>query len=160
MSASRSYAGIGSRQTPPSVLLTMRAVATTLAERDWVLRSGHAQGADLAFERGADIGRGAKQIWLPGEATPDAMRLSAQHHPAWERCGQFARDAHARNAHIVLGQSLDDPVRFVICWTPGASASGGTGQAIRIAKSVGIPVFDLADPSIESRVDSWLEGSA
>jgi hypothetical protein len=33
-----------------------------------------------------------------------------------------------------------------LCWTKGAAGGGGTGQAIRIARSRDIPVFDLADP--------------
>ena len=34
--------------------------------------------------------------------------------------------------------------KFVICWTKNGKGTGGTGQAIRIAKGFGIPVFDLA----------------
>ncbi|HRY03076.1 MAG TPA: hypothetical protein P5256_08115, partial [Beijerinckiaceae bacterium] len=35
---------------------------------------------------------------------------------------------------------------FVICWTKDARGGGGTGQAIRLARAHGVPVFDLADP--------------
>ncbi|NMA16004.1 MAG: hypothetical protein GX935_02005, partial [Erysipelotrichia bacterium] len=31
---------------------------------------------------------------------------------------------------------------FIICWTKNGSGSGGTGQAIRIAKAYDIPIFD------------------
>jgi cell division GTPase FtsZ len=55
------------------------------------------------------------------------------------------RKLHARNAMIVLGKNLDDPVDFIICWTPGGTGSGGTGQALRIARAYGIPVYDLGD---------------
>jgi hypothetical protein len=43
----------------------------------------------------------------------------------------------------VLGNYGNDPVEFVICWTSNGKDSGGTGQAIRIAKAFDIPVFNL-----------------
>ena len=46
------YAGIGSRQTPPNVQNIMRQVAKELEKKGYKLRSGHAKGADLAFEQG------------------------------------------------------------------------------------------------------------
>ena len=62
----------------------------------------------------------------------------------------------ARNSYQVLGRNLDDPVEFVICWTPGGSGSGGTGQAIRIAKDYQIPVFDLGSPETKLRLEEFL----
>ncbi len=58
----RFYAGIGARAPPPEVLSLMTRAAFALTKRGYVLRSGHAIGADNAFERGA--GRAA-QIFLP-----------------------------------------------------------------------------------------------
>ena len=58
----RFYAGIGARATPPEILSLMTRAAFALTKRGYVLRSGHAIGADSAFERGA--GRDA-QIFLP-----------------------------------------------------------------------------------------------
>jgi hypothetical protein len=58
----RSYAGIGSRQTPDHVLAAITAVAKVLAERGYILRSGGAEGADTAFEKGAGK---ATEIFLP-----------------------------------------------------------------------------------------------
>ncbi len=43
----------------------------------------------------------------------------------------------------VLGSDLETPVSFVVCWTIGGKISGGTGQALRIAKDLGIPIFNL-----------------
>ncbi len=34
---------------------------------------------------------------------------------------------------------------MVVCWTPGGRGRGGTGSAIRLARSREIPVHDLAD---------------
>ena len=57
----------------------------------------------------------------------------------------------ARNALQVLGTDGQTPVDFIMCWTPNGSGSGGTGQAIRIARALNIPVFDLGHQRILDR---------
>lgn len=145
------YAGIGSRETPKDVLDLMTQIAQRLASRGYLLRSGGAEGADLAFEAGAD----AKEIWVPWKRfnhststlTPrrEAYAMAAQFHPNWAACNNAARSLHARNVHQIVGQSIQTPdlVRFVVCWTRNASGAGGTGQALRIAKHYEIPIYDL-----------------
>jgi hypothetical protein len=165
------YTGIGARITPPSALAVMRALAHDLALAGWTLRTGGAAGADAAFLSGALAADGGCEIYTPwsgfggfGNATLErpttaALRLAAEHHPAWSRCSAAARALHARNSHEVLGESLDDPSRFVVCWTPDGSlngaghASGGTGQALRIAAAARIPVFNLARPDHLARIE-------
>lgn len=154
----RFYAGIGSRETPPNILDLMTQLGALLALRGFVLRSGAAPGADAAFERGCDLNQGAKQIYVPWYGfqnrrdndmfvivgnNPEAMKLAAQFHPAWHRCSPAAKKLHARNCYQILGLQLDTPVERVVCWTPNGSGSGGTGQAIRIARHFNIPVDDL-----------------
>ena len=46
------YAGIGSRNTPKEVLDVFESIGKYLALQGFVLRSGGADGADRAFERG------------------------------------------------------------------------------------------------------------
>jgi hypothetical protein len=138
------YAGVGSRRTPPAWLGAMDELARRLDAAGWTLRSGGAEGADRAFEAGAK----RKQIFTARVPLPQAALDSvARFHPAPHRLAPYARRLHARNAQIVLGANLDDPVAFVLCWTPGGSGSGGTGQAIRIARAYGIPVYDLGSPA-------------
>lgn len=167
MTPGKCYAGIGSRRTPDDVLLTMVELAERLALMGWTLRSGHAPGADRAFEDGA--GRLA-EVFLPWPSfensepldadvivdrpTSAAMNLAPQFHPAWDRLGQGARKLMARNVHQVLGRDcrVEDRSSFVLCWTPQALGRGGTGQAIRMARHYGVPVFDLADERILTRV--------
>src|SRR3546814_20907740 len=52
----------------------------------------------------------------------------------------------------VLGPELDKPARFVMPWTVDGGATGGTGQAIRIANSLNIPVLNLQRPAIRAAV--------
>jgi len=142
------YAGIGSRETPNSVLSQMQEWGNYFARTECVLRSGHARGADMAFELGCDSalpGHHAKQIFTADMSmrNPTWFEHAAKFHPAWLKCSPQARALHARNSAIVLGAMLDAPVNFIICWTKDGKASGGTGQALRIAVSYEIPVFNF-----------------
>jgi hypothetical protein len=145
----RAYAGIGSRETPPAICGRMQQIAVWLHKHGYVLRSGGAAGADTAFAAGAGE---AKEIYRPDHATPEALDLAARFHPAWDRCSAFARDLHARNGFQVLGPDLCTPSEFVVCWTKDGKASGGTGQALRIAEAYGIPIFNLHDETAAHRL--------
>jgi hypothetical protein len=165
------YAGIGSRQTPDHVLTMMSTLGSYLAGLGWTLRTGGAQGADQAFQRGAASARGDIELYLPWdsfevdvlvplltpetvilpEPTHEAWVLASEHHPIWERLKQGAQKLHSRNCHQVLGRDLDKPVDALICWTPDGSVdgagwkTGGTGMALRIARANGSPlVINLA----------------
>lgn len=139
----RHYAGIGSRQTPAHICEKMTDVAVTLKTAGFILRSGGADGADIAFEAGAGD---AKEIFYPsagGSHFWRALEIAEFYHPAWERCGHNARLLHTRNVYQVLGPDLVSFSEFVICWTKDGGATGGTGQAIRIARAFGIPVINM-----------------
>ena len=66
----------------------------------------------------------------------------------------------ARNTNQVFGKDLNQPVDFVIAWTPDGLVdsqrrtrrSGGTGQAIDMAARKGIPVVNLANPDWEQKL--------
>lgn len=153
------YAGIGSRRTPPDILQVMIELAFTLAGDGWVLRSGHAEGADQAFEKGSDH----QELYLAEDYNEASLLMAAKYHPSWAKCGEYARKLHARNCYQILGRTLDDPSRFVCCWTPDGSlgdttqATGGTGQALRIAKAYKIPIFNLALAEHLSYVKKYLK---
>lgn len=166
------YAGIGSRETPADICDLMRLIATVLEDRGLTLRSGGAGGADLAFEAGTSSDR-TREIFVPwrgfnGSTSPyypdprnaavtrEAAEIAEAAHPAWDRCSDGAKRLHTRNVHQVLGLKLDSPVRFVLAWTKDGRASGGTGQAIRIAETRGIPVLNLHSRSVRDAVMSAL----
>lgn len=144
------YAGIGSRSTPEPIQNLFTRVATYLEQQQYTLRSGHADGADMAFENGCSK---LKEIYIPWPnfsnsdsklvvENPKAFEIAEKFHPYWNNLSQGSRKLHARNTHQVLGLDLNTPVEFIICWTENGSGSGGTGQALRIAKHYGIPIFD------------------
>lgn len=146
------YAGIGSRETPASVCETMTAIARKLSSLNYVCRSGGAPGADDAFEAGSEY----KQIFLPWDGfngrkvdnvsyivPPPVEEYVYKYHPAPDRLSDAAKKLMSRNTYQVLGPDLNDPVEFVLCWTKDGKASGGTGQALRIAKDKNILIFNL-----------------
>lgn len=164
------YAGVGSRQTPVHILQLMEQIGFMLCRQNWTLRSGYAQGADRAFYQGfcqASGDTGSVENYLPwngfNNARHDgreffdmarldhvqAMKIAEGLHPNWGACKPAARLLLARNCFQVLGRKLDDPVKRLICWTPGAKGGGGTGQAIRLASVAQVPVHDLADRQVE-----------
>jgi hypothetical protein len=138
------YAGVGSRNTPPHILVLMQLIAFRLAEMGWVLRSGAAPGADQAFQRGVEewIAKRANvnlfdycQIYIPWHTfgkmdlthRPEvhvlgdydytrANSIAAEIHPAWDNCSIAAKSLHSRNVFQVLGTTFDQPVKMCICW--------------------------------------------
>lgn len=150
------YGGIGSRETPRDVFERMIAIGRKLAEAGYTLRSGGADGADSAFERGCDEVRGSKEIFLPWKGfnkhssalcmpSQEAKNIAARIHPVWEQLSHGAKLLHARNIHQILGRNLQEPVEFVICWTMGGGIRGGTATAMKLATEHGIQVYNLYD---------------
>lgn len=168
----RFYAGIGSRSTPPYILHLMEDIALRLHAAGWMLRTGGAEGADMAFMEGADTchlmlpwpGFNHHDIivngrWRAGARyfypTPYATDVSVQYHPKPARLSRQAQLMMGRNAMQVFGYIDDDGTftqpfsKFVVCWTPDGAVektsrtTGGTGHAIRLANAYGIPVFNL-----------------
>lgn len=174
----RVYTGVGSRETPPDVCAQMTALAARLSAFGYTMRSGGAEGADTAFEQGAEH----PEVYLPwrgynsrrGTALADmtlaqrneAIEVVAAVHPAWGRLTPAVRLLHIRNVFQVLGRDLASPSRFLVCWTPDgaeaedetSAATGGTRTAIVIAARHRVPVFNLRRPGAHERfAAAWSE---
>ena len=181
------YCGIGARKTPGNILHAMVQVGKYMYDTGHTLRSGGAQGADRAFEIGADRQFGLhtneargeyvpdlKEIYLPvqgfnGSSSPfftvsqEAMDVAALFHPAWDRLSPFSKKLMGRNTYQMLGANLKTKTDLVFCWTPKGEMVGGTGQALRMAAYYGIPVFNLGSASLgtmNERILDFLEGKA
>lgn len=146
------YTGIGARSTPAWVLDFMTIAAAGLDFKGHTLRSGGASGADSAFELG--VSKVEPEIYLPWAGfnghkstrytnLAQAYVIASEHHPAWDRLSDAVKHLMARNTHQILGESLNEPSDFVVCWTADGRASGETGQAIRLAESLNIPIYNL-----------------
>jgi hypothetical protein len=186
--SSKFYTGIGSRETPDSMLVLIRTIGEALARQGWGLRSGGAIKADTAFDQGALAGQGKRAIYLPELPKPhsprardpafispadafgrllwqDAMDLAAYLHKGWDHLDDYARCLMARNVFQVLGDDLNTPSKFVICWAPKSklnergeciNVAGGTGLAVRLAAHVKVPVFNLDLPQHRLQIERGL----
>ncbi|QSM00755.1 hypothetical protein YerA41_054 [Yersinia phage YerA41] len=155
----KTYAGIGSRETPDNIQEIMTTVASALEKMGFILRSGGADGADLAFEKGV-VDPSMKEIYIPFKGfnksssdlildtfdnAQDAYATVDEFHPnpfavkRWKKSYQLM----ARNSYQVLGRDHKSPSNFIICWTVGGKIAGGTGQALRMAKKYNIRVINL-----------------
>ena len=132
--------GIGSRKTPPEICKLFMEFGEKAALKGWWIRSGHANGADYAFEQGA---RDRCIVYLPWkgfnkeaailgrlhtepyhERTFDIVK---QHEPPEkiEKMSQPIKLLKCRNVYQVLGLDLRSPSDLVICWTPDGRIMGG-----------------------------------
>lgn len=153
------YAGIGSRETPPGIDPIIEEIVKILDKFGYVLRSGGADGSDSMFEK---YSTGEKEIYLPwkrfngnesdlylGNMDPklveEAQEIAKKYHPTWGYLSDGARKLMTRNTFQVLGKDLKSPSSFIVCWTPAGKMLGGTAQALRIAKDLSIPIFNLYD---------------
>jgi hypothetical protein len=157
------YAGIGSRETPASIMMLMGNIARTLADRGYTLRSGGAPGADQAFEFGTPV-MVQMEIYVPWHGfmgRPDTMSklglnygearsIAEKFHPRWNYLSESVRKIMTRNTFQVLGPNCHNLSKFIVCWTKDGKASGGTGQALRIAdaQTPKIPIYNLYDPEV------------
>lgn len=164
------YAGIGAQVTPLDICQLMSRIAAALSIRGLVLRSGGADGADTAFAHGALLGPKSEIFtpWygfnnvkpgIPLRGSPfeaPAMALAERHHPYWDKLSHGARLLQARNCQQVLGRDLQSPSAFVLCWTADGTIRGGTGQAMRVANAMGVPVFNLFFADVRAAIQRRL----
>lgn len=154
-----SYAGIGSRSITKVEDNIIRRVANKLSEK-FVLYSGNAEGSDNSFQKGSN---GNCVLMLPWKKfnfkqysgpyldaltlgdTFDGIESVYNFHPAPERLGNAAMSLMSRNYHQIHGFRNYPKVSFVMCCADedAFGVKGGTGQAVRIAKSDNIPVINI-----------------
>jgi hypothetical protein len=169
------YAGIGSRDTPGAVLAVCEQIARALAARGWRLRTGHAPGADQAFERGAGANADVFLPWpafeqaVPvrgaayGRPAAGALEIAREHSADWAVLGSDVRALRARNCHQILGATLAEAARFAVCWTADGTLDGrvpgpdGTAHTLRLCAALKVPVYNLARPEHLALIGSCLE---
>jgi len=167
------YTGIGSRETPRSIMRVMYKFGYALGKMGCLLRSGGAIGADSAFELGCVAVNGPKAIYLPrvgfqkkypnsqegyylyNESLDTELRkLVEEFHPSSKYLEEWGWKFMMRNCHQVLGFNLDEPTDFILMYSSKVKydsegliydCKGGTGFAVRLAYAYKIPVFLLND---------------
>lgn len=177
------FAGIGSRETPPDAYRLQKAVAWVLAELGYDLSSGGCPkgGDDACYKAyyrkpGVDLSRqriyiswdgmeGFKHdpergIYLPQKFDnyEQAQQIALETRGSWNGLGRGGIAHMTRNVYQILGDDLNSPVDFVLCWgIPVGNTSvvkGGTGQATRLAVKHGIPIYNLYHKDVFNRLSA------
>ena len=179
------YTGIGSREVPPEIAAKMTKIARYLRNQGYILRSGHADGSDMAFELGS---MGDSEIYLPWSGfnkqynmpldqsigvyqvpnfTTKHEEILSDVHPLASTLSKGVKALHLRNINQVYGKDVENPVfsDFVICFSPDGAENyrscsrdtGGTGTAIKIASLQMIPVFNLKNDNCIERFKKYLK---
>lgn len=149
----KTYAGVGSRDTPQDMLDLMYRMAKVLCDLGWIGNSGEAPGADWYFHQGAkassNYGPGAFNAIIPWNGFKSQNEVKVYQHEGnniyvmprrrskrAEMLGIGARGTyaglntpgkialHSRNAMQVLGMDLMSPVKFLICWAKPVGNKG------------------------------------
>ena len=177
VSTSRAYAGVGSRHITGDEAKLIENLARLLSERNYVVYSGNADGADAAFQRGSnekclimlpwkgfnkDVYDYNKSLdhFIFDDSDKQAMDSIKQFHP---NPGAILKkrgiaSLMGRNFHQIFGYWPWPTVDFVLCCADEDSSGnilGGTGQACRIAKDHKIPVINIRNKSWKREL-KWL----
>lgn len=160
-------AGIGSRKISNTEKRKIYSFTSEFMKRfpmSWV-RSGHASGADYCFE---EASKGRCVVYLPYKDFNKSMPLLTshvlsiedvsksskmkafqsvyKHHPNPRSLSQSVMNFHMRNYFQICGARGKKNVDAVVFSAPtgdDGEVLGGTGQAIRIARSLDIPVYNI-----------------
>jgi hypothetical protein len=178
------FTGIGSRDTPSSVLTEMMNIGAWARSKGHRVYSGHAEGADWGFESNAkrsDLSfiTGAQEactIFLPWSSfnphliskakvvtpypTEFLKSLVEKYHPAPGRLSRGAYSLMLRNGCQIFGTEGMRHTQAVVCWTSDyKNPSGGTSHAIRIATAHNIPVLNMSNAvyNNSTKIISFLE---
>jgi len=152
---------------PDRVRTMFTLLGREVAERHGVVVTGAAVGADQTAAETALAAGGLVHLVLPWASYEERWirRIQSQfprrvtvevydvarhpawtdsvrtYHPAFHALSRGAIALHARNYGIVAGAAA------VVAAAHDARGGGGTGQGIRMARGLGIPVFDLWAPT-------------
>lgn len=161
--------GIGSRETPERICELFTELGAEARERGWWIRSGHAEGADYAFEKGAadhcivympwgTFNKDREVLGVPRtqRLRDEVLKIVYKHEKYAKDLSDGVKLIKSRNVYQVLGEDLNSPSDLVVCWTPDGEVVGGTGLAIKIATAHNIPVINVGDLETEKGFDSIL----
>lgn len=171
----RYFTGVGARYGVPSdVYDRVDSIGRYLIGIGYRNRTGDAVGMDAAWRK---VCAHACDFYAPrnrsnpladakiitGEHYVRAKNITRQYHPYFHNLGDFEAELHIRNVFEVLGDELNNPSEFLVCWTKDGAEkkttreTGGTGQAIRLAIAYDIPVFNLYHADAEYRLAKHLK---
>ena len=168
MIQSKYFTGIGSSVTPKEICSLMSLIGKKLDERGWILRSGGAIGADLAFEKFVKN----KYIYTVKNFDFSESNYSfckTELSSVWDKklnfddYNSYCQILLMRDINQVLGsvKTSTEHSKFLIAWTKSEnyndSSIGGSRIAIRCALKYGIKVYNLVNKATLEMIKKRLE---
>lgn len=157
--------GIGTREPVDKAVKWVEDHAGEFSKYGYILRSGHADGMDIHFERAWSKHDGKQEIFVP-ELTFNHKHSShnliaitdeeVEH--AWSILEQtgvctwrknlspFVQRLLARNVMQILGKDFSTPTDCVVYYCKldkKGKATGGTAYAVNLAEYLGIPTYHI-----------------
>lgn len=98
----------------------------------------------------------------------EAQEIAKSLHPAWDAVkkdgtpvlSQAAKKLHTRNVYQVLGQTLDEPSRFLVGYAKldkQGNPKGGTATAMKLAERYGVTVYNLYKDEHFMKFDDYVK---
>lgn len=164
-------AGIGSRDLPEDIGKQIDRLMEDLNDYTngkLIVHTGDADGSDLRFKKNAK--NCISYIPFKGfngsdskfyDVCTKAKILASFHHPYFDKMKPVTQNLMGRNVYQVMSGTFDNWVDCVICYTSDGAekasdvkvgVTGGTGLAISLADTLGIPVFNLKNEDAVSRI--------
>lgn len=168
------YAATGNQDAPDHIKAKFAEIAKKLEGYGYTARVGGMEGLEEVVEKAVE----KKEVHLPwrefnGKNSPftfnsdRAFAVAKQFHPTFDGMKKGIQAFLAKNARLILGNKMNSPALFLLCWTEDGVESirnktartGFTGHPIAIASALGIPVFNLGNQDAEQRFNIYLEST-
>jgi len=148
------YTGIGELNASVRTVIELREIGLLLARKDWVLRSGHETTCDIAFEEGSDEGEGKSEIYTADmsyrgddkstfHSSGLVREIAARYVTSWKKLSPTSKRYYVRNVHEILGFTLKEPSRMIICWTDKGEMTRRTAIAMKMSRDYHIELINL-----------------
>lgn len=166
------YAATGNQNPPPEVLSRIESVVRRLNQMGFTARTGGFEGVEEAVEKTS----AKKEVHLPWKGFNDkeskftwtkerATSVARMFQPGFDALKKPVQTFLAKNARLILGDSVASPALFLIVWTEDGcntikrrnAQTGFAGHPIAIASALGIPIYNFQNPEDERRLNEYLD---
>ena len=168
------YACTGNQNCPPEIMEKFVRIAKKLEELGYTARVGGMDGIEDTVEKAIN----KKEVHLPFKDfnqkqskftynSERAFAVAKMFHPTFDSMKKGVQCFLAKNARLLLGDRMNSPALFLVCWSEDGVESGKmktnqtgfAGHPIAIAGALGIPIFNLARPDTEDRINFIIESA-
>lgn len=168
------YTIVANNEMPSEIAAKFEEIAKRLEQREYTVRVGGMEGIDDRIEKAIK----KIEVHLPWREfngkqskftynSERAFAVAKMFHPTFDSMKKGIQAFLAKNARLILGDKVNSPALFLLCWTEDGAESirertaktGFSGHPIAIASALGIPIFNLAKSDAEQRLNFLVEST-